>query len=902
MVPTLDPFCDSLTVRSSRYYPVAHKDRLKKYPDLLGKKTRSVMRVPLWERAASLTASGTETDKWWTSAWIRSVDDGSANYPILCRVDRTYPEFPPDPYTKVVKKDDKSDEVQVIWKPPKDPTALRRMTGTPLRLAVELRPLTPVVLPSVDTETSSGSLALPPLISVVTFPDDMPPFMIPFSYAYALNHSIALNQKVSVRKLEEHMVVTEFATAAETQCTARLEEALGSGALVQASGNESGGDSKALEEAFSSAPKEFPVRDREIVLRILRHAGRDREGRSQKDAYDIVRRTLPLWNGICVMPNVYNRKKVWVSAWELISPNNQIPDTNPYGSSFQLDDTLRMKLDCALEDFAVATPSSDLFYYQVSEEDAPSYACAVPLTMSMEKVLRRLRQDSANVRCYYRGVDAINADLGMILDNCLLYNSPESSLVDTAVEVVSALKDLVVRVANSHFADVRETRESDVARRRLVFQMSASSGIRENGLEGEPVSLIGSPALTTLKKPYPDVLHLEWLQQQELTSWVPQAGDRILYSRAKHSVFLQAHYKSLEPCQCIMPAQLDSESVEDVLATVAWTRAVFPKPPSRKGSEDANTFATSSTLLALGLAGGLDSTGIAVVYWRPCLLPLDVNESGGICCAACGLAPETSFIKPATISNADGSNLLVKLLASEEAESIAKCFGILKRKCIRGEVPSSLDPELTKSNVKKGYSVVNARLGAKSLPSFEDQLMEQTSKPATKFGTRGVSISRESDAVMPTLVEAGFLPLPLNGTSDQRYDAVSPWPKLSLELVLLRLKKGYYRHKEAVENDIVEAYISAVILRLMVVAGRKKTPVSVKRIARRLVSNRFVSEEDLQKENDEGTVEAEELSWATQIQKFRELFGMALVSVSETRPRRTSVWTGEFPANQDCRW
>ena len=160
-----------------RYYPLGHKEWLIAHPDVLGKKLRSAQRVPLWERPLQVDdghGKG-EGPEWCTQEWLQAMNEGTANYPILCRVEKSYAEFPPDPFTKVIKKNGSSDDAQVVWKPPKDPALLKQATGAPLRLALILRPLTPLVPP--DADQASVSFALPPTFSVVTFPATQKPFM-----------------------------------------------------------------------------------------------------------------------------------------------------------------------------------------------------------------------------------------------------------------------------------------------------------------------------------------------------------------------------------------------------------------------------------------------------------------------------------------------------------------------------------------------------------------------------------------------------------------------------------------------------------------------------------------------------------------------------------------------------
>jgi hypothetical protein len=158
---------------------MGHKEWLEVHPDVLGKKLRSAQRVPLWERLSQIDEADSKVaadgSEWWSQQWLDSLEDGTNNYPLLCRVEKCYAEFPPDPFTKVIKKTGNDDSSQIVWKPPKDPAVLKQAKGAPLRLALILKPLSAIVPPSPTDAYSS--LVLPPTFSVVTFPSEQKPFM-----------------------------------------------------------------------------------------------------------------------------------------------------------------------------------------------------------------------------------------------------------------------------------------------------------------------------------------------------------------------------------------------------------------------------------------------------------------------------------------------------------------------------------------------------------------------------------------------------------------------------------------------------------------------------------------------------------------------------------------------------
>ena len=107
---------------------------------------------------------------------------------------------------------------------------------------------------------------------------------------------------------------------------------------------------------------------------------------------------------------------------------------------------------------------------------------------------------------------------------------------------------------------------------------------------------------------------------------------------------------------------------------------------------------------------------------------------------------------------------------------------------------------------------------------------------------------------------------------------------MSLELVQLRLENGYYRHREAVENDIVEAFASVCFLMLGRAAGRKKAPISIKRVARRATAAK------LKGEPADAGIEKEEDTWVARVTQARDLYTTAIICVSNTKIFRKVVW------------
>jgi hypothetical protein len=147
------------------------------------------------------------------------------DYPIICRVERTHNEFPEDPYAKeksITTKDDSTgggDMAIMSWSKaaartlsPAVAEAKKKNGMCPqIRLAVTLRPLSPVVAPdniNVSSPLSSSSqststsyrLELAPNFTIVTCPGKCEPFLVPFCWGYTTFHTLSIGESVWIQR------------------------------------------------------------------------------------------------------------------------------------------------------------------------------------------------------------------------------------------------------------------------------------------------------------------------------------------------------------------------------------------------------------------------------------------------------------------------------------------------------------------------------------------------------------------------------------------------------------------------------------------------------------------------------------------------------------------------------
>lgn len=877
---------------SFSYYPTGHRSFLERHPDTLAKKSRIATRVPLWERPLS----SSQSDVWWDEDWLDLSSPNWGRYPLLCRVERVHAEFPPDPFAKSTSKDS-SQSVQVTWKAPKDKSALIKARGSPVRLAIGLRPVTPAVAPSWSDSGSCIDLnkkPIPPFFSVVVFPSELPPFVVPFAWAYATAHSFSKGDKVSqpLAPGSSSLIVKDFETLGNGTGTMRLEDKreVACGVVKRLT---SQGLHRSRERELSTWKEELSWTDAKSVLGVLSGFGESDVDTAEEaaaiDIMDLVRSTLPLWDSVVAIPSKLNRQKHSFTPWELMRTKSKRSEAPPFFTT-TLDIGLRDKVDFIIETLLLEDESAFLFDKPVSDDDAPSYSCAVPVGMSFSRIVARLALDKRTNSSFYRNVEAVQADIMSILENCLLYNSPDSAVVESAVRVVTRLRESISGVAQHHFRELAEARRIDLERRNHVFD-------RTKGDKHDKANHQRSFVISTLKNPFMASLERGWLMSP--VSWIPQAGEKVLYSSSRHSRFLQHHYPSLDADQCAAMITNKEKPDDWVLVSVQWTCVAFPKSLAKASSDDATTFHTNSPLLGLFLKDETNETS-DLVYWRPCLLPGEAQT------CACGLNPDETFIRCAgTSEKSEASNI-----SDEARATMDTLLSVLKFRCLRAELPSSIDPKLTKESARSGYKPAFRTSRLKTLPCF-DKLFSigsqaQADKPDEKeypvaststpsragAGTRkkqrnpkynspeaeeNPKQSKNNTDSQLRLSEAGFLPSwacavdsGVVAEARGKCATVIPFPELCLELVHQRLMSGHYRHLTAIENDIVESFVTTAVLAIKEVVQRKRSGVTMRKLARLLCSAKIGEEAQIGSEED--------LSLLQRVLYIRDLHATALAA------------------------
>ena len=898
--------------------------------------------MPLWERAKKEQAKASKENdanaksqsakNWWNDEWIASAESSLGKYPIICRVEKTQANFPPDPYKDLKTMVDG----KVVWKVPTGMTKSKVEKTAPMRLAVTLRPLTSV-MPPKWTESGpidDNPLVPPPPFTAVTFPSSLEPYLVPLSWAYIHNHSLSVGDelKITDSKGKQKGKVLEFSTIEGGYGSFRLEDKMSYvknlvAQLSKRQASYSAVDNSATSGRSSSSTSISPqdvFAISEFLSKVQVSSDSHSENTEAKEPIefvDFVRSTLPLWNGVSILRNVYDRKATWTQSWGLQAKKARsdkeasslkflLEDYLAEGFPRTLDNMLRVKIECSIEDLVRENQQLDIFLSPVTEDIAPSYSCAVPVSMCFERILQRLKNPTnaaeGKSKCYYRTFDAIMADLNVIQDNCSLYNDPESFVAHAANEVIPTTKKFLANVASRHVKERAEKIKAENEKRDFVMMNCNASALLESD-ETTTVPTSGTKLskdniFDPFKTPFKDHLFTDWVQltnpdsswrqdkkmSEPVLSWVPQVGDAVLYSRSLHASFVKGHYGSLNVSQCILPQfHRDDRAKEDepgssdlkhiksqgmvtdeqlsevlesgwILGTILWSKTDFPRPrtlTNPSGGDENGFFETEAPVLTLGLRfPGYELTlekKPVIIHWRPCKFSSGIESPESECCGSCDVPIKTSFLRPAWLNGHREGNVTQPPsgLLKEDSSAIERCFNLLKRRCLNNVPADHMDANLTNKKVKGGYIPQMVKVGSKSLPEYHEILKVDYESPKNSktISTRG--IRREPDAEMSQLARFNFLPpwLPesslANGSEQETqavllHDTLSPCPRLCLELVLVRLKNGYYRQKAAIHNDLVEAYVTSVLLALAPYAKRKKSAISIKRLVSALSSKK----------------------------------------------------------------
>jgi hypothetical protein len=568
----------------------------------------------------------------------------------------------------------------------------------------------------------------------------------------------------------------------------------------------------------------------------------------------LILKTLPLRRGVLVAYDSNRRQLHRASSWNLVTLQpTDLSRTLQDGLLGYLDNSLREKVMLCMRDVIDNNPHAKLFVPMVTESIAPSYYSAVPVGMSLDRIFARLKAYGNTGSCYYTSMESILVDLNSIIENCMLYNNPESELVAYCSDIISTCRKRI---------------KDDIQNR----STKGSQKIVESDLGGKRQALV-IPSF--LNMPFKEEINWEWLEQttpagpgvvgEKITrkamssTWIPQCGESIFYSAFNHSKFINFYSDTLDDIQCSVPdfqhMSIEAQSAtqeekrkvkiqeEQFLAkahshwlegTVSSVRSSFPRP-TRNKNERSIVEVTPILIVELRLHY-TQCEGNIFVCWRP---TFESNK-----CKGSGLAHD-SFLKPTWMPTDrmqlfPSNSLQVNMpssISEDMSISITKCFDFLKQRCIDGISPDTINPDLALENAEHGAT---SNFDSQYLPSYS-----RFFTPAeTKYGTRGIKRAGYK-SILKILSEVGYMPLwsleALKNRDDEnrpRHRSWMPFPSLCLELIRLRISSGYYKKLHAVVNDISESYVGTVLFLLSEPWTRSSERVSIRKIAKYLMSPR----------------------------------------------------------------
>ena len=408
-----------------------------------------------------------EQEVWWTEEWLSDIHGDLGRYPILCRVEQAHAEFPQDPTKKKIDK-----YGNVTWITP--PSSTERGTTQYLRLCLKLQPLTQVLPPEWDERSGSiqvdTKLPLPPKFSVVTFPSEVTsPFLVPFAGTFADSHSLTLGDTVEGT---HNGKIAEFSSIGNSFGSFRLDDKVHIvRSLLQRMKEENPSSVLGLD-----APQSLPEADAAFLVDFLSVFLEDRPSHdlltdvpsaSNNDPpslLDLVRSCLPIFNGIGLRREAFHRKVSHACVWDIELKRNRkrglrersvelIAQRLSNGTPSSLSDSLQAKIRFSIQHFLDSRPEAGGFASMVSEEDAPSYYCAVPTAMYFDLILARLESGKCSGRCFYNSPESVLSDIQTIMINCRLYNSRQSPLVTVCSSLIPALQKHLAMLILRHNQD-----------------------------------------------------------------------------------------------------------------------------------------------------------------------------------------------------------------------------------------------------------------------------------------------------------------------------------------------------------------------------------------------------------------------------------------------------------------
>ena len=454
-----------------RYYPLGHKYFLESNSNIFTYYNRNKKNKPFWQKY-----------EWSDDFFSKKL----GNHAILCKVKNTYNEFPLSMRKQGRKKklNNMVNEasslsnfvplaLHLVLKPleklPVQETYPKSQLKTNIapNVPLKINPQRHTKLDNTAEMLKSSSQKKPKednVFKVHIFPHADPPFVVPFVWAFKHYHELSLHDCVRFKNRHLNYIERGKWVAGRIIAIAKDDE----NNLHTCTNHIPVDDLKLIEQSYLNS-NEYnqgkPSFDSSTGEEILRKNGIKSKGLNSLFSTNI--KNWPKWNSIIVhLFEEYGSEQCKVSPWEIIlidneekndstsmktryngkprwtySPSTKIADSLVY----TLDNVVRKKLEDALISFS-RKENLKPFYKKITKATAPLYYTVVPLPMYIEKILRRLKYTSThgNINhCYYRSSGSLMSDIYEIINNCVLYNNPRSSIVDDAIQFGQKMKNTI---------------------------------------------------------------------------------------------------------------------------------------------------------------------------------------------------------------------------------------------------------------------------------------------------------------------------------------------------------------------------------------------------------------------------------------------------------------------------
>ena len=269
--------------------------------------------------------------------------------------------------------------------------------------------------------------------------------------------------------------------------------------------------------------------------------------------------------------------------------------------------------------------------------------------------------------------------------------------------------------------------------------------------------------------------------KNKFQQWIPQSGDQFFYNPTLHQKFIAYHENSLSKAQRKLPTFVNGIPNHWIFGNVLKVRYVLPE-----FSEEAPfSFHESSPIVALHVRFDIDTSKIYLIHWRPCHLGIrsvfeqeqckEINKHDT---CMCGLNFTKSFIHPMWIqdhrSPFNGANVSYDRTINPSLEKrILKCLEILRTKCLSDIAPDFIDAQAVIENIV-------------SRPKSHSTILLDNPKEAD------------------ILSAMCFTPF-----HEKTQNLLSPG--MCLDTIFKRIQNGYYRHKNAIIDDIYSTFTNCAL-------------------------------------------------------------------------------------------